>query len=209
VSRLRGKAVAMVIAQEYEDLELFYPLLRLSEEGADILVAAVRMGAHTRPYIEGKLVTGRFGHPMPMPIMREGRRYRMVEVEDLRADAIDCLLIPGGFSPDWLRRHKPTLALTRECHEQGKIVAAICHGPWVLISAGVVRGRRTTASRALVDDLTNAGAEFVDEPAVRDGNVVTAQGPSDLPEFCQEIIHALAGDVAGRGRDVPDKDTGG
>ncbi|MBM4457582.1 MAG: type 1 glutamine amidotransferase [Chloroflexi bacterium] len=191
--KLTGKSVAIIVAHEYEDIELLYPLLRLSEEGADILVAAVAIGSHPRPWVENKPVTGRFGHPIPLPIMPAGKRHRLVTLEDLRSSEVDCLLFPGGFSPDFLRRHAPTLALTRECHAQGKLLAAICHGPWVLISAGVVRGRRATGVSAVKDDLINAGAEYLDVPAVRDGNVITGRVPNDLPEFCQEIIWALAG----------------
>jgi protease I len=190
--RLANKTVAILVANEFEDIELLYPLLRLSEEGAQVLVAAVAIGFHPRPYFEGKPVTGRFGHPVPVPVMPEGKRYRMVAVEDLHAENLDCVLIPGGFSPDYLRRHQPTLELVRRCHAQGKVLAAICHGPWVFISAGVISGRRTTGLLAVRDDLINAGAQFVDEPVVVDGNIVTSRAPNDLPDFCRAIIAALA-----------------
>ncbi|NLI82647.1 MAG: type 1 glutamine amidotransferase [Deltaproteobacteria bacterium] len=190
---LRGKKVFMVVAQEYEDIELLYPILRLSEEGAEILVVPVRMGHHPRPYLETKPVTGRFGHPVPIPVMPEGRRYRTQPLEEIQAGEIDALFFPGGFSPDYLRRHEDVLHLVRKCHEKGKILAAICHGPWVLISAGVLRGRRVTGVVAVRDDLINAGAEYMDAPAVRDGNIITGRVPNDLPEFCREIIEALAG----------------
>ena len=90
-----------------------------------------------------------------------------------------------------MRRHPETLELTRQCHQQGKLIAAICHAPWILISAGLMKGKRATSFAAVRDDLINAGAEFVDMPAVRDGNVITSRTPLDLPEFCQEIIRAL------------------
>ena len=192
-NKLAGKTIAIIVAQEYEDIELLYPILRLSEEGATVLVAAVPIGTHPRPWLPDKPVTGRFGHPVPNPVMPPGPRYRMVTVEELSADHVDCLLFPGGFAPDTLRRHDPTLALTRACHQAGKILAAICHGPWVLISAGAVRGRKATCVRAVRDDLINAGAEYLDVPAVRDGNIITGRAPNDLPEFCGEIISALAG----------------
>jgi protease I len=190
--QLTGKKVAIIVANEFEDIELLYPVLRLSEEGAEIVVAPVHMGLHPRPYVEGKPVTGRFGHPVPIPVMAEDKRYRLSSVEELSAAEIDCLLFPGGFSPDALRRHAGTLELVRACHQQGIVLAAICHGPWVLISAGVMQGRRATGFAAVRDDLVNAGAEFVDVPAVRDGNIITARVPDDLPEFCQEIIKALS-----------------
>jgi protease I len=189
--KLTGKKIAIVVANEFEDVELIYPLLRLSEEGAEILVAPVKMGMHPRPYLENKPVTGRFGTPVPIPFMRDGNRHRICNVEDLSAEQIDCLLFPGGFSPDMLRRHAKTLELTRECHTRNKVIAAICHGPWVLISAGIVKGKRMTGFVAVRDDLVNAGAEYVDVPALRDGNLVTGRVPDDLPEFCQEIINAL------------------
>jgi len=190
--KLSGKKVAIIVAHEFEDVELLFPLLRLSEEGAEILVAPVREGLHPRPYVEGKLVTGRFGHTVPIPVMAEGNRYSLTTVEELSADTVDCLLFPGGYSPDALRLHEGTLDLVREYHRQGKLLAAICHGPWVLISAGLMQGKRATGYVAVRDDLVNAGAEFEDLPAIRDGNIITGRVPDDLPEFCQEIIEALS-----------------
>jgi protease I len=192
IGKLTGKKVVIIVAQEFEDVELLYPVLRLSEEGAEIVVVPVNEGLHPRPYVEGKPVTGRFGHPVPIPVMAEGNRYRVSRFEELKAAEIDCVLFPGGYSPDALRLHAGTLELVRECHRQGKLLAAICHGPWVLISAGIMEGKRATGYIAVRDDLVNAGAEFIDVPAVRDGNILTGRVPDDLPEFCQEIIMALA-----------------
>ena len=189
--KLTGKKVVIIVAQEFEDVELLYPVLRLSEEGAEIVVVPVNEGLHPRPFVPGKPVTGRFGHPVPIPVMAEGNRYRVSRLEELQAAEIDCVLFPGGYSPDALRLHAGTLELVRECHRQGKLLAAICHGPWVLISAGVMKGKRATGYIAVRDDLVNAGAEFVDVPAVRDGNILTGRVPDDLPEFCGEIIRAL------------------
>ena len=190
--KLSGKKVAIVVAHEFEDVELLYPLLRLSEEGAEIVVVPVREGLHPRPWFEDKPVTGRFGHTVPIPVMAEGKRYTVGRLEELDPDELDCLLFPGGYSPDVLRLHKETLDLVRACHRRGKLLAAICHGPWVLISAGIMKGKRATGYAAVHDDLVNAGAELVDVPAVRDGNIVTGRVPDDLPEFCQEIIQALS-----------------
>jgi protease I len=189
--QLTGKKVVIIVAHEFEDVELLYPVLRLSEEGAEIIVVPVREGLHPRPHVD-KLVTGRFGHPVPIPVMAEGNRYRVSSIEELEPAEVDCVLFPGGYSPDALRLHAPTLELVRECHRQGKGLAAICHGPWVLISAGVIKGRQATGYIAVRDDLVNAGADFVDVPAVRDGNIITGRVPDDLPEFCQEIIEALS-----------------
>jgi protease I len=191
-AKLSGKKVAIIVAHEFEDVELLYPLLRLSEEGAGIVVVPVHEGLHPRPYVEGKPVTGRFGHTVPIPVMGEGNRYTVGSIDELSADEVDCLLFPGGYSPDALRLHEGTLALVRDYHARGKLLAAICHGPWVLISAGIMAGKRATGYVAVRDDLVNAGAEFVDVPAVRDGNIVTGRVPDDLPEFCHEIIEALS-----------------
>ena len=190
--KLEGKTVAIIVADEFEDVELLYPVLRLSEEGADIIVVPVRGGLHTRPYIAGKPVTGRFGTTVPMIVMGEGVRYTIGSIDELSADDVDCILFPGGYSPDALRLNARVLDLVRECDERGKIVAAICHGPWVPISAGIMRGRKATGYAATHDDLVNAGAELIDVPAVRDGNVITGRVPDDLPEFCREIIRALS-----------------
>jgi protease I len=190
--KLSGKKVVIIVAHEFEDIELLYPLLRLSEEGAEIIVVPIPEGLHPRPQLDGKPVTGRFGHTVPIPVMGEGNRYTLSSIEELNADDVDCLLFPGGYSPDALRLHEGTLDLVQECHQRGKLLAAICHGPWVLISAGIMEGRRATGYAAVRDDLLNAGAEFVDVPAVRDGNIVTGRVPDDLPEFCQEIIEALS-----------------
>jgi protease I len=190
--KLTGKRVAIIVAHEFEDVELLYPILRLSEEGADVLVVPVPEGLHPRPFFEGKPVTGRFGHPVPLPVMAEGYRYRLSNIEALSASEVDCLLFPGGYSPDALRLHARTLELVRQCYQEGKLLAAICHGPWVLISAGIMGGKEATGYVAVRDDLLNAGAEFVDVPAIRDGNIITGRVPDDLPEFCQEIIKALS-----------------
>jgi protease I len=191
-AKLEGKTVAMLVANEFEDIELLYPLLRLSEEGARVLVSALPIGFHPRPFLNNKLVTGRFGTPVPIPVMPEGPRYRMVALEDLRAEEIDCLFIPGGFAPDYLRRTPAVLELVRQCAGRGALLATICHGPWVFISAGVVKGKRATGILAVRDDLINAGATYEDAPVVRDGRLITSRMPNDLPDLCREIIAALA-----------------
>ncbi len=188
---LKGKKVGIIVASEFEDIELLYPLLRLSEEGAEIIVIPVPGALHPRPAIPGKPITGRYGTPIPLEVLTEGKRYVIRRLEEVSPEELDALVIPGGFSPDYLRIQERVLEFVRKMHEQGKIIAAICHGPQVLISAGIVKGRRVTAYRAVRDDLINAGAIFVDEPAVRDGNIITGRVPDDLPEFCREIINAL------------------
>ncbi len=191
---LKGKTVVIIVANEFEDIELLYPILRLSEEGASIVLVPVRLDyhTHTRPYQVDKPVSGRFGHTVPIGVMAEGKRYVIRKLEEISVDKLDCLLFPGGYSPDGLRIHQPLLTLIRECHKKGKILAAICHAPWLLISAGVLKGRKVVSYAPVKDDLVNAGAEFRDVPAVRDGNIITGRVPDDLPEFCQEIISALS-----------------
>jgi len=190
--RLKGKTVAIIVTHEFEDIELLYSILRLSEEGADIVVVPIDMGFHTRPYFPEKPVTGRFGHTVPIAVMEEGVRYSVKKIEEISRENIDCILFPGGYSPDGLRLHKGVLNIVRDCYKKGKIVAAICHGPWVPISAGIMKGKKATCYIAVKDDLINAGAEYLDVPAIRDGNIITGRVPDDLPEFCQEIISALS-----------------
>jgi len=191
-SRLKDKRIGIIVANEFEDIELLYPFVRLSEEGAEIIIIAVRAGLHPRPAVKDKPITGRFGTPIPLEVFENGGRYVVKDLSEVRADDLDALIIPGGFSPDALRIRKEVLSFVKEMHAKNKIIAAICHGPQVLISAGLVKGKRCTSYEAVRDDLINAGAQFVDEPAVKDGNLITARVPDDLPEFCQLIIDALS-----------------
>jgi protease I len=190
--RLKGRKVAIVVANEFEDIELLYPFLRLSEEGAEVVIIPIREGLHPRPAVKDKPVTGRYGVPIPLEVFDEGIRYAIRELKQVKPEDFDAVVIPGGFSPDALRVNSEVLEFVKETYNKGKIVAAICHGPQVLISAGLVKGRRVTSYVAVKDDLINAGAVFVDEPAVRDGNIITARVPDDLPDFCQLIIEALS-----------------
>ena len=189
---INGKRIVIIVAHEFEDIELLYPVLQLSHEGAEIVIVPVDEGLHPRPFLSGKLVTGRFGHTVPIPVMQEGKRYVLSNLDSIEVEETDCLVFPGGYSPDALRLNKDVLDLTRRCHMAGKIVAAICHGPWILISAGLAKGIKTCGYDAVHDDLINAGAELLDLPAVRDGNIITGRVPDDLPEFCEEIVKALS-----------------
>jgi protease I len=189
---LTGKTIAIIAAHEFEDVELLYPILRLSEEGATVWVVPVDAGLHTSPYLPGKPVTRRFGHTIPIAVMEPGKRYHLRTIEEVTAEDVDALLFPGGYSPDALRLHAPTLDLVRACYEAGKFVTAICHGPWVLVSAGLMKGRRATGYVAVRDDVTNAGAEWVDAPVVIDGTIITGRVPDDLPKFCRAIIDTLS-----------------
>ncbi len=190
--RLEGKRILFLVAQEFEDIELWYPLLRLSEEGARCFILALNEGLHPRPALPNKYVTGRFGTTVPPLVHTEGKRFLLVKLEDFTIRQMDALVIPGGYSPDVLRINSKVLELVRHYASSGKVVAAICHGPQVLISAGLAKGRRMTAYIAVRDDLLNAGAEYVDAPVVVDRGIVTSRVPDDLPEFCRAIIDLLS-----------------
>ena len=168
---LQGKTVLIFVAQQYEDLELWYPKIRLEEEGATTIVA----GLGEKTYV------GKKGHPVEVDR----------NVDDVYAEACDGLVIPGGWAPDAMRRSEKLLQLTREMADAGKPIGFICHAAWVLASAGLLRGRRATCVRAIKDDVVNAGAEYVDEPVVVDGNLVSSRTPADLPAFCRALISAL------------------
>ncbi|MCC6022358.1 MAG: type 1 glutamine amidotransferase domain-containing protein [Sulfolobales archaeon] len=191
-TKLKGKKVVFIVANEFEDVELLYPFIRLSEEGAEVIIVPMKVGLHPRPADPSKPVTGRFGTPVPLLVFREGERHVLKELKEVSVDEIDAVVIPGGFSPDYLRRLPEVLSFVREAYQKGKIVAAICHGPWVLISAGITKGKRMTGVIAVRDDIINSGAIYEDAPVVRDGNLITARVPDDLPEFCQAIINALS-----------------
>ncbi len=168
---LQGKRVLFFAAPLYEDLELWYPKIRLEEEGAATVVAGLG-----EPSYQGKR-----GYPITPD----------TTVDKVAARDFDALVIPGGYAPDILRRHQKVLDLTREIFEAGKPVAYICHAGWVPISAGIVRGRRGTSVGAIKDDLVNAGMIWEDSPVVVDGNMITSRTPADLGPFCRAIIGAL------------------
>lgn len=169
--------VLVLVGPEYEDLEVWYPKLRLEEAG----YAAPLAGLGERTY------RGKHGYPA----------NDVGSVRDHRAESLAGIVVPGGWAPDKLRRDPAVLQLVRDLHDAGRMVASICHGPWVLASAGILRGRTVTSSVGIRDDLVNAGAEWVDRPVVVDGNVVTARVPSDLPEFGVAMVESLAGLHAG------------
>lgn len=171
---LSGKTVAILVEADYQDLEVWYPLLRLKEEGATVLV----VGTGSSPSYKGK-----YGYPIQVQVV----------ASQVDADRLDGIIIPGGWAPDRLRQHEPVLSLVRHLAGREKVIACICHGGWVLASANVVRGRTLTAYQAIRDDLVNAGAIFVDEECVRDGNFVTSRKPDDLPAFMRATVAALAG----------------
>jgi protease I len=169
---LKGKTVLFFVGPQYEDLELWYPKIRLEEEGAKTVVA----GLGEKTYV------GKKGYPITVDSV----------VDDLYPEVYDGLVIPGGYAPDLMRRSEKLLSITRVIAEAGKPVAFICHAAWVLISAGLLKGRKATCVRAIRDDVVNAGATYLDEPVVVDGNLISSRTPADLPVFCRAIIKALA-----------------
>ncbi len=170
--RLNGKRVVVLVDEGFEDLEFWVPRMRLEEEGAKVVVASRKPGTY-----RGK-------HCLTATAE--------VAARDLRATDFDAVVVPGGWAPDKLRRDPGVLDLVRDAYHQGKIVASICHGGWVLISAGIVAGHRATGSSGIRDDLVNAGATWVDEPAFREGNLVWGRVVKDIPAFCRELVTALA-----------------
>lgn len=170
--RLQGKRVAVLAENLYEDLELWYPLTRMREEGAEVSVIAPRAG---------ETYTSKHGYPVKSDMAAEA----------VDASRFDAVIIPGGYSPDLMRRNPAMVRLVRQADQQGKVVAAICHAGWMLASAGILRGRTVTSFSAIKDDVINAGARWLDQEVVRDGNLVTSRFPADLPAFCREIILAL------------------
>jgi len=172
--KLTGKRIAYLVDEGFEDLEFWVPLMRLREEGASVTVVGARMQ------------TFRGKHCL------EARPDALAE--DLSAEAFEAVVVPGGWAPDKLRRYPAVLNLVRGAYLQGKIVAAICHAGLVLISAGIVRGHKATGSLGIKDDLVNAGAEWVDQPAFREGNLVWGRVVEDIPDFCRELVTALAGE---------------
>ena len=177
--RLAGKRIAILVAEGVEDLEFYVPLMRLEEEGAEVLAA----GLTTKP------VRGKNGLEI----------VPTVTVESLRAADLFALVVPGGWAPDKLRRYPTVTGLVREMDAAGKVLGIICHGGLVAISAGIVRGHRATGSLGIKDDLVNAGATWVDAPAFRDGNLVWGRIVADIPSFCRELVAALV-EAAGAAR---------
>ncbi|MCX7751027.1 MAG: type 1 glutamine amidotransferase [Candidatus Bipolaricaulota bacterium] len=170
--KLSGKRVAILVADLYQELEFWYPYLRLKEEGAEV----VAVGPEKREY------KSRLGYPAQAEL----------GAGEAHASRFDAVVIPGGYAPDYLRRSPALVAFVRDMAQAGKPVAAICHGGWMLCSARVVKGKRVTSVPAIRDDLENAGATWVDQEVVQDGNLITARVPSDLPAFLRALIHALA-----------------
>lgn len=166
---LAGQSILILVGDIYEDLELWYPKLRLIEAGASVTVAGPEAGA---------TYAGKNGYPC----VSDAR------IDEMQASSFDALVVPGGFMPDKLRRDPVVLNLVRKFNEAKKPIAAICHGGWIPISAGVYRGIQVTGSPGIKDDLINAGGIYHDRAVVVDQNHVTSRRPDDLPDFCIALI---------------------
>jgi protease I len=169
--RLQGKTIATLVAEGVEDLEYYVPLMRLQEEGAHVLTAALEL----------KPIHGKNG----LEITPD------TKIESLNAGELFALLLPGGWAPDKLRRHNVVKDLVREMDAKGKTIGIICHGGWIPVSAGIMKGRRATGSVGIKDDILNAGGTWVDEAAFREGNLVWGRVVADIPDFCRELVQAL------------------
>ncbi|MFB6352027.1 MAG: type 1 glutamine amidotransferase domain-containing protein [Bradymonadaceae bacterium] len=164
--------IALLAEAEYEDMELWYPYYRLQEAGADVDILGT--GESSYPSKRGHEVTVDY------------------KVDNAVTSTYDGVVIPGGWAPDKMRRHPPMVRFVDNLHDRGGICAAICHAGWMLISAGLVDGRKCTSYSSIREDMENAGADWVDREVVRDGQVITSRKPDDLPAFCQSIIGAFA-----------------
>jgi len=169
---LQQQRIAVLVDKSFEDLEFWVPVMRLREEGADVVIA-------------GRAADSSFTGKHGLTATTE------VAASNVHADDLDGIVVPGGWAPDKLRRDEGVTSLVRDMDAQDKIVAQICHAGLVGISAGIVEGRRATGSRGIKDDLVNAGAEWVDEAAFRDGNQVWGRVVKDIPAFCRTLIQAL------------------
>jgi protease I len=170
--KINEAQVAVLAENQYQELELWYPLLRLREAGANVLTVA--------PSAE-QLYGSKLGYPVKADLA----------ISEVEAGQLDALIIPGGFAPENFRRTPQIVNLVRKVHEQGSLVAAICHAGWLLASAGIAKGRRVTCVAIIKDDVINSGGNYVDEPLVRDGNLITSRLPGDLPDFGRAIVQYL------------------
>jgi protease I len=170
-SPLNGKRIAILVAEGVEDLEYYVTFMRLQEEGAEVIGAGLEL----------KPIHGKNGLEVTPS----------AKIETLHADDLFALVLPGGWAPDKLRRYSAVTDLVREMDKQSKIIGIICHGGLVAISAGILRGRKSTGSLGIKDDLLNAGASWVDEPAFREGHLVWGRVVADIPAFCRELVAAL------------------
>ena len=173
--QLSGKKIAMLVDNVYQEMEVWYPLYRLREAGAEVITVGASAGA---------TYTSKLGYPVHCD-----KSY-----DEVSASQFDGVVVPGGYAPDHIRRHAKANQLVHDIDAQGKLVAAICHAPWVLCSANMLKGRKATSFFAIKDDVIHAGAQWVDAEVVVDRNLVTSRKPDDLPAFCRAMISVLTGE---------------
>jgi protease I len=170
---LEGRRVAILVEDQYEDLELWYPYYRLKEAGAEVKIVGTG---------RAETFASKHGYPAKADLA----------VTAARVDDFDAVVIPGGYSPDLMRRKPEMVAFVRDMDAAGKTVASICHAGWMLVSSGVAKGRRLTCFFSIRDDVMAAGGQYVDESVVVDRNLITSRFPADLPDFCRAIVAQLA-----------------
>lgn len=171
-TRMINKKILIFVAEDYEDLELQYPKYRMLEAGAKVVVA----GKKGKESYKGK-----HGYPCQADI----------SFDEVNVSNFDALIIPGGYAPDKLRRYPKVLEITKQFHEEGKLIAFICHAGWVPISAKILKGVKCTSFSAIKDDMVNAGVEWIDAAVVIDRHFISSRSPEDLPQFCPAIIQYL------------------
>jgi len=170
--KLKGKRIAVLVEQQYEVLELWYPVLRCREAGAEVVVVGPRK----------EIFPSKHGYQAKADL----------PAAEVQVEQLDAVIIPGGYAPDHMRRHPEMVGLVHDAAVAGKVIAAICHGGWMLCSAGILKDKKATGFFAIKDDMVNAGATYLDQEVVRDGNLITSRVPDDLPAFCRTIIEALS-----------------
>lgn len=167
-----GPRVAILVENMYQEMEVWYPIFRFQEAGAKVTI----FGPEKAKY------TSKLGYPCQAD----------AAAETARAEDFDVVIVPGGFAPDLMRLCKPMISFVREMSAQGKIVGAICHGTWILVSAGILKDRRATGAPSIADDITNAGGRYEDLDVIRDGHIITSRKPADIPAFSAALVQAVA-----------------
>ncbi len=170
---LEGRKVAILLDQQYQEMEVWYPYYRLIEEGADVVLVAPQAG---------QVYDSKLGYPCVSD----------VEAKAVTGGNFDAVIVPGGWCPDFMRRDESMIRFIRQCAEADIVLAAICHGGWMLCCTDALRGKRATSFLAIKHDMINAGADWVDEQCVVDGKLITARKPDDLPAFTRAVIDALS-----------------
>jgi len=172
---LSDKKIAILVDNLYQEMEVWYPIFRFQEAGATVITVGAKAG---------ETYTSKLGYPVKCHL----------SYDDVKTAHFDGVIVPGGYAPDHIRRHPKANQFVHDMNAAGKLVAAICHGPWVLCSAGgMLKGRRATSFFAIKDDVVNAGAQWMDAEVVVDQNLVTSRKPEDLPAFCKASLEVLAG----------------